>query len=167
MGAKSHHAALSGQRSRMPSPDPTVGKRYLTATGAPVQVLEVHEGIMTLQGLASDNRLRVPVDYPLRQFDPKQAVGTMRPRPYTPRSKSVAALGSPAAAKPLAPLIDAMLLAGGHTMRGIVRELRRKASAACRGKDLKANVRARLYWLKRRGHVLNGSSLTVRGVASR
>ena len=36
-------------------------------------------------------------------------------------------------------------------MRGIVRELQRKASAACRGKDLQANVRARIYWLKRRG----------------
>ncbi len=53
--------------------------------------------------------------------------------------------------RPLAPLIDAMLLAGGHSMRGIVRELRRKASAACRGKDLKANVRARLYWFRRKG----------------
>ncbi len=44
-----------------------------------------------------------------------------------------------------------MLLASGHTMRGIVRELKRRASAACRGKDLKANVRARLYWFKRKG----------------
>ena len=39
-------------------------------------------------------------------------------------------------------------------MRGILRELRRKASAACRGKDLKANVRARIDWLKKRGHVV-------------
>lgn len=34
-------------------------------------------------------------------------------------------------------------------MRGIVRELQRKASAACHGRDLRANVRARLYWLRR------------------
>ncbi|MBI4376145.1 MAG: hypothetical protein HY549_06805 [Elusimicrobia bacterium] len=53
--------------------------------------------------------------------------------------------------KPLAPLIDAMLLAGGKTMRGIVREVRRKASAACEGKDLNANVRARMYWFRRKG----------------
>ena len=143
----------------MPSLDPAVGKRYLTATGAPVKVLGVHEGIMVLQGLASDNRLRVPADYPLRSFDPKQAVGEMRPSPYSPRSKSLAALGSPAAAKPLAPLIDAMLLAGGHTMRGIVREVRRKASAACKGKDLKANVRARIYWLKKRGRQVSVKGL--------
>ena len=63
--------------------------------------------------------------------------------------------------KPIAPLIDAMLLAGGHTMRGIVRELRRKASAACRGKDLKANIRARLYWLRRKGRVVYSPSRTM------
>ena len=37
-------------------------------------------------------------------------------------------------------------------MRGIVREPKRRASAACRGKDLKANVRARMYWLRRKGY---------------
>ncbi len=44
-----------------------------------------------------------------------------------------------------------MLLAGGRSMRGIVREVRRKASVSCHGKDLKANIRARIYWLKKRG----------------
>ena len=37
-------------------------------------------------------------------------------------------------------------------MRGILRELRRKASVSCHGKDLKANVRARMYWLRRKGY---------------
>ncbi|MBI3553032.1 MAG: hypothetical protein HY077_11005 [Elusimicrobia bacterium] len=46
-----------------------------------------------------------------------------------------------------------MLLAGDMTMRGIVREIQRKAGSACRGRDLRANVRARLYWLKRRGRL--------------
>ncbi len=45
--------------------------------------------------------------------------------------------------------------AGGKTMRGILRELRRKASVACRGKDLQANVRARLYWLRRKGYAID------------
>ena len=43
----------------------------------------------------------------------------------------------------------------GHTMRGIVREVRRRASASCRGKDLRANVRARMYWFRRRGYVID------------
>lgn len=57
----------------------------------------------------------------------------------------------PQAPKALAPLIDAMLLAGNMTMRGIVREIQRKASSACHGRDLCANVRARVYWLRKRG----------------
>ncbi|MBI4377370.1 MAG: hypothetical protein HY549_13100 [Elusimicrobia bacterium] len=104
---------------------------------------------MVLQGLASDNRLCVPAAYPLQPFDQGKAAWEIRPAPYSSRSKVKGLL---APNKALAPIIDAMLLKGGMTMRGIVRELRRKASAACRGKDLKANVRARLYWLRKRGH---------------
>ncbi len=39
-------------------------------------------------------------------------------------------------------------------MIGIVRQLKRKASVSCRSKDLQANVRARIYWLKRRGYTI-------------
>jgi hypothetical protein len=133
----------------MPSLDPKAGNRYLTISGAPVQVLEVREGIMLLQGLASDNRLCVPTTYLLQPFDQEKAAWEMRPALYSARSKKAKGLTAPN--KPLAPIIDAMLLKGGMTMRGILRQLRRKASAACRGKDLKANVRARIYWLKKRG----------------
>jgi hypothetical protein len=52
-----------------------------------------------------------------------------------------------------------MLLAGGNTMRGIVRELKRRASAACRGKDLKANVRARMYWFRSKGYTIGSDTL--------
>ena len=138
----------------MPSLEPRVGERYLTAAGVPVQVLEVHEGIMVLQGLASDNRFVAPAGYPLRPFKREAAAFEARPSPYLgPQAKPRRGQAQP---KPLAPIIDAMLLAGGHTMRGIVRELRRKASAACSGKDLQANVRARLYHLKRRGNEEKG-----------
>lgn len=73
-------------------------------------------------------------------------------------SRHADASKSPAQTKPLAPMIDAMLLAGSMTMKGILRELRRKASAACRGRDLKANVRARIYWFKRKGCRLERSA---------
>lgn len=61
--------------------DPKVGSRYLTVAGAPVQVLEVHDGLMVLQGLASDNRLCVSTAYPLQPFDQKKAAWEMRPSP--------------------------------------------------------------------------------------
>lgn len=73
----------------------------------------------------------------------------MRPAPYSVRSEKVK--GLPAPNKPLALIIDAMLLAGNKTMRGILRELRRKACASCHGNDLKANGPARLYWFCRKG----------------
>jgi hypothetical protein len=40
-------------------------------------------------------------------------------------------------------------------MRGVVREVQRRASAACRGKNVKAGVRARIYWLQKRGMTLH------------
>ena len=63
------------------------------------------------------------------------------------------------APKLLAPIIDVLLMTGGMTMLGVVRELRRKASASCRGKDLQANVRARLYWFKRKGCTVDTDEL--------
>jgi len=134
----------------MPSHNPKIGSRYLTVTGAPVQVLEVHEGIMVLQGLASDNRFVAPTGYPLRPFKGEAAAFESRLSPYRgPQSKKLRR--GQAQPKPLAPIIDAMLLAGGKTMRGIVREVKRRASAACKGRDVPANIRARLYWLRKRG----------------
>ena len=141
----------------MPSRDPKAGNRYLTVTGVPVRVLEVHEGTMVLQGLASDNRFVAPAGYPLRPFKGEAAAFEARLSPYLgPQTKARRGQAQP---KHLAPIIDAMLLAGGHTMRGIVRELRRRASAACRGKDLKANVRARMYWLGRKGYTIDTDEL--------
>ena len=37
-------------------------------------------------------------------------------------------------------------------MRGLVREIKRKAGALCKGKDIRANVRARIYWFRKRNH---------------
>lgn len=141
----------------MPSPEPRAGERYLTAAGVPVQVLEIREGIMVLQGLASDNRFVAPAGYPLRPFKGGAAAFEARLSPYRgPQGKPCRGQAQP---KLLAPIIDAMLLAGGITMRGIVRELRRKASAACRGKDLQANVRARMYWFRKRGYTIESDQL--------
>ena len=123
----------------MPSPDPKAGNRYLTVTGAPVQVLEVRAEILVLQGLASDNRFLVPVGYPLDAPGGKATAFPPRPSPYSPYAK-------PRRGRP-----EIKLLAGNMTMRGILRELRRKAGVSCRGKDLKANIRARIYWMKKRG----------------
>ena len=126
-----------------------VGSRHITPTGLPVQVAEIQVGgAIVLQSLASENRIAVPAGYPLLNY--REPAFETRTRAYSHRPKRAEIGAAPRPAKPLAPIIDAMLLAGGHSMRGIVRELKRRASAACRGKDLKANVRARMYWLRMR-----------------
>lgn len=130
-----------------------IAKDYLTPTGLPVRVVAMSDTVIMLQSLFSDSRLVVPTSYPL-EFLKEEAALPLRAYPYAKRSirKSQSALPP----KSLAPIIDAMLLAGGKTMRGIVREVRRRASASCHGKDLKANVRARLYWLRRKGFRVEG-----------
>ena len=127
---------------------PKPGSRYLTVTGAPVQILEVRDGYMLAQSLASDNKISLPEGYPLLPFKPEAVAGEMRPGPYMPRSARPR--GSMAPPVPLAPIIDALLMKGGLSIKGIAREVRRRASASCRGKDVLANIRARLYWLQKR-----------------
>ena len=126
------------------------GRRGLTATGVPVQILEVRDGYVLAQSLASDNRFFLPIGYPLTQFKPDAAAWDMRSSPYIPRSARPRS-AHVAVQKQLAPIIDALLLKGGLTMQGLAREVKRQASAACKGKDIKANIRARMYWLKKKG----------------
>lgn len=51
----------------------------------------------------------------------------------------------------LAALIDPMLTAGKHTVQEIAAELAKKAGEAAKGKDLAANVRARMVSYTRKG----------------
>lgn len=134
----------------MPARKPRVGRRYQTCSGLPVQVVVLSARTVTLQSLVSDNRLAVPADFPLEPLKRGDGALDIRADPYQgPRAKRRRGRPQP---KPLAPAIDALLLEGGRTMRGLVREVKRRASAACRGKDVPANVRARLYWFKRKGY---------------
>lgn len=67
--------------------------------------------------------------------------------------------GKKVAAKPqgakkegsLAAIIDPLLLAGGHTVKDIAAELAKKAGEVAKGKDLAANVRARMVGYTRKG----------------
>ena len=143
----------------MPILNPEPGSRCLTITGAPVQILKVQEDDVLVQSLASDNRFYLPKEYPLCPFKPAAAAWDMRSGPYIARSERPR-LPYVAVQKQLAPIIDALLLKGGLTMQGLAREVKRRASVACRGKDVKANIRARIYWLKKRGRLSKaGSSL--------
>jgi hypothetical protein len=129
-----------------------VGQCYFTPTGVAAQLVGQVDGYLTLRSLATDTRFMLPAGCPLKPADDIGVEGSR----FRPNDSSAVRPRVPSRREqPLAPIIDAMLLAGGKTMRGVVRELQRKASSACQGRDLRANVRARLYWLKRRGHSAN------------
>jgi hypothetical protein len=66
-------------------------------------------------------------------------------RTLVAEAKATARTGS------LAVLIDPMLLAGGMTVKEIAGELASKAAEAAKGKDLAANVRARMVSYTRKG----------------
>jgi len=129
-----------------------VGGRYLTLTGLPVQVAALRTDGMLLRSLASGNEFEAPAGYELRPIGQGKAALSLKAAAAGRGPDKAGRIARPkASAKPLAPLIDALLLAGNMTMRGIVRDVNRKASAACRGRPVAANVRARMYWLRKRG----------------
>ena len=124
-----------------------IGNRYLTPTGLPVRVADIEAGeTMVLQSLVSDNRIAVPPGYPLSGY--REHAFETRACAYSRQPKRAGITSPPRPPKVLAPIIDALLLAGNKTMRGIVREVKRKAGTACLGRDLKANVRARMLCCK-------------------
>ena len=63
----------------------------------------------------------------------------------TPKPQEAKKAGS------LAAIIDQMLLAGGSTTQEIAAELAKKGGDAAKGKDLAANVRARMVSYTRKG----------------
>lgn len=51
----------------------------------------------------------------------------------------------------LAAIIDPYLIEGGHLVRDIASEVTKRAGEAAKGRDIEANVRARLVSFKRKG----------------
>ncbi|HAM36099.1 MAG TPA: hypothetical protein DEB40_14260 [Elusimicrobia bacterium] len=129
-----------------------IGERYATATGLPVLLVGMEPGSLLLQSLVTDNQIAVPVGYPLEAPVGAVAAFSPRSRPYSPFVRPRRGRSEP---KPLAVTIDALLQEGGRSMKGLEREVRRRASVACRGKNVKAGIRARMYWLQKRGMTLH------------
>ena len=131
----------------MTTQDLKPGDLRITATGVPVQVVAVKTDVIILKSLKSDNKFSVSVDYTLRPLRKRRHPGqASEASAIRDPEKLVYELdpGDNPRRKPLSYLIDSLLLKGGLTMRGVARELRRKDSVSCKGKDVRANIRARL-----------------------
>jgi len=135
----------------MKASEAKVGEMYLSRTGIPVTMVGPRGEKFLIKLKTTGTFTMVNGDYDLKPYDEKH-VGR----------DSKAILKANAKGKPadkakakdgvsLASIIDPLILAGGKTTQEIATELAKKAGEAGKGKDLNANVRARLVTYTRKG----------------
>lgn len=135
-----------------------IGKNYITQIGLPVKVITINSDNTLIQSLATDNRFYVPLNYPLYNFNHRKTLSELKDKPYIFPSEKIKPKNLNK--KPLSGVIDELILANKkYTMKGLIREVKRRDSSQCKGKDVSANIkflcsyrkriRARIYWLKK------------------
>ncbi|MFA5160909.1 MAG: hypothetical protein WC421_01575 [Elusimicrobiales bacterium] len=156
----------------MKARDAKVGHKYLTQKGTAATMTGHKDGKIVMT-LASGIVFRCGPDYELKpvncadgkahnpkagQKDNAAQTGKAAKVVTAPEQKNTDGgndIGATAAKPPhgvsLASIIDPFLLSGGHTVGDIAIEVRNKAGNAAQGKDVEANVRARMVTYTRKG----------------
>ena len=128
-----------------------VGKKYLTKKGFPVVVTGVKGDKIVVKAESTGNTIVVEKDYELLPYE-ESRVSKDAKLLLAATGKSKNGKGPRKTREgSLAAVIDQFLFDGKHTVKEIAAELPKKAGAACKGKDLEANVRARLFTYRRKG----------------
>ena len=132
----------------MKASEAKTGQKYLTQKGVVATKTGEKDGKI-LMTLASGIVFRCGPDYELKPVDGKTHKPSSAPKKAesAPKEKHVA----DAPRVSMGSIIDPYLLGGGHTVAEIAVELGRKAGDAAKGKDLEANVRARMVSYTRKG----------------
>lgn len=127
------------------------GKKYLTKRGDPVTVMGTKGDKMVLKIETTGNKTEVDGSYELQPYEEsklsKDARLLLKANGQGKHGKGPRKIREGS----LAAVIDQFLFDGKHTVKEIAAELLKKAGAACKGKDLEANVRARLFTYRRKG----------------
>ena len=124
-----------------------IGEKYLSKKGTPVTVIKHKGDKVILKITGSDNEIPVAKNYDLRPYNKFQVSKDARILDQTkgpkggrkPRGESVAAI------------IDPLLFSGGKSVKEIAELVTRKAGDLAKGKDMEANVRARMVTCTRKG----------------
>jgi len=136
----------------MKASEAKMGEKYLSKTGIPVTVTGAKDGKVLLRLEITGTTIRVNGEYELKPYDEK---GVSKDSKLLMKANGRAKKAGKAATahKPgsLASIIDPMLLSGGHTVKEIAAELTKRGGESAKGKDLEANVRARLVTYTRKG----------------
>ena len=135
----------------MKASEAKVGEMYLSRTGIPVTVVGPKNGKTLIKLKTTGTFTMVNGEYELKPYSEKE-VGKDSKLLLKVNGKGKKT-GKAKAKKEgsLAAIIDPFLLAGGKTTQEIAAELAKRAGDAGKGKDLNANVRARLVSYTRKG----------------
>ena len=129
----------------MKANDAKAGEMYLSRTGIPVTVMGPKNGKVLIKLKTTGTFTMVNGDYELKPYEEK-AIGKDSKALLKADSRVKSRKGGS-----LAAIIDPMLLAGTKTVAEMASELAKKAGEAGKGKDLAANVRARMVRYTRKG----------------
>jgi hypothetical protein len=124
-----------------------MNEKYITAKGDPVMFLGLNKKgtEMVLRHLATGNNIGTPLNYKLLPFDAAKINRESQMLMKTPGPGKSAAPGKPK----LSHKIDEYLMTNKHSIDQIAEML--KDCMEAQGKNLKANIHARLVSYKRRG----------------
>jgi hypothetical protein len=147
----------------MKASEAKMGAKYLSKTGIPVTIIGVKNGKVLIKLETTKTTVAVNGDYELKPIV-APAVSKEAKQSAKGESKVKTEVKPMAPAiKSLSALIDPMLLSGGKTVKEIAVELLKKAGEMAKGKDLEANVRARMVSYTRKGwHVAKDDKKRVK-----
>lgn len=135
----------------MTAKEAKIGQKYLTKTGVPVTPVEQKGDKVVVRVETTGNKIEVDKAYDLKPFNEAQVskdaklLLKAKGRDKDGKAEKKVREGSFAA------LIDPMLLSGKFTIKQMDGELQRTANHLCKGKNVQANIRARLFSFRRKG----------------
>jgi hypothetical protein len=126
-------------------------KMYLGKDGTPVKVMGTKGEKVVLSNKATGHEVEVPKNYPLEEYDEKRVNSMSKSLLKKSASDKKAKDGQPKK-ESLASIIDPYLYAGANTVAEIVEILDKKHLSQAQGKNLNANVWARIVTFNRKGY---------------
>jgi len=124
-----------------------VGQKYLSPKGTPVTVIGHKNDKVILKLSGSDNEVPVAKNYQLKPYSKSEVSKDAR---HLEQAKSPNE-GRKPRGESLAAIIDPLLYAGGKSTQEIADLVMKKAGDLAKGKDVNANVRARMVGYSRKG----------------
>ena len=123
-----------------------VGQKYLSKKGVPITVMGMKGDKVVLRVEVSGNKVEVAKNYELLPYKESKVSKESKLLVNSNGKK-----GNERHEGSLAEIIDPMLFAGGETIQEMADVVAKKAGQAAKGKDMQANVRARMVTFRRKG----------------